>query len=423
MFMLPIKTKKVIQQDKIFKQKYYPVSFNVIKFDNSRLFKLLVQTDYSDTIDFSSYTSYFNLDEKPILVFFEYLGESKKLPLDTFNSLKELYQNNKIYLIIDDTYEGLLTEDDYEHVKNGLTVDDFKLVSSNYKLKEKEKAIICNYHLHNKQFDSIKPQEVVVNENPIRKGKKFICLNRQERAHRILIIDYLIEMDLLKDCHASCKNQEITYLFTGKDYINETYGKLSRNKANIEDYYGISKYASLSELKKIKFTKKQQKRLLKNTPLILEQEKTIEHDQRDMPDVQSVFEDSYWCILTERDFFSDQYEGFTEKLVKCLLYKTPFVVVGLPNTLKHLQNLGFITFAGFINEDYDQEQDSKKRLAMVKKEIENLANLDYNEHRAMRLKMNNILDYNYNRIKEINNSLPCPELFTTFVKWGGSGHL
>lgn len=418
--MLPIKTKKVIQQDKIFKQKYYPVSFNVIKFDNSRLLNLFRKTEYNNHIDFCSYTYYFKIDKKPILIFFEYLGESKQLPLNYFNSLKDLYTDNKIFLVIDDTYEGLLTNEDYDFLKNNLDLTDFVVVSSNYKLQNRKKAIVLNYHLFNQDFDNIRPQTVIVDESNKLKGKKFLCLNRQERAHRILIIDYLIEKDLLKHCHASCKNEEITYLFTGRDYIKEKYGDISEYKANLEDYYGISKYASLNELKSVEFTKQQQKRLLNNTPIILETEKNVEHNQRAMPNVQKVYEDSYWCILTERDFFSNSYEGFTEKLVKCLLYKTPFIVVGLPYTLEHLHKHGFLTFSGFINEEYDRVEDADKRLSMIKEQINYLANLDYNEHRALRLRMKNILDYNHNKIKEINNSLPSPELLNLLLKWGGN---
>ena len=55
----------------------------------------------------------------------------------------------------------------------------------------------------------------------------------------------------------------------------------------------------------------------------------------------------------------------SEKLLNGLLLGRPFVLIGPPNTLKHLREAGFKTFAPEINESYDEMHDPNTRLEAI----------------------------------------------------------
>ena len=57
----------------------------------------------------------------------------------------------------------------------------------------------------------------------------------------------------------------------------------------------------------------------------------------------------------------------------------PFLVIGDYLTLAELKKLGFKTFSPFIDESYDNERDSYKRMELIEKEIIKLKNMPINE--------------------------------------------
>lgn len=73
----------------------------------------------------------------------------------------------------------------------------------------------------------------------------------------------------------------------------------------------------------------------------------------------------------ERGFFA------TEKTGKPLIAKRLFIVFAPPNFLQNLQDLGFKTFHGIIDESYDQEVDIVKRFEMAFEQINWLSSQDY----------------------------------------------
>lgn len=63
---------------------------------------------------------------------------------------------------------------------------------------------------------------------------------------------------------------------------------------------------------------------------------------------------------------------FTEKTIKPILMKHPFIVMGPKNYLMHLRALGFNTFEGLIDESYDQLDDAKLRAKAISNLLEQL---------------------------------------------------
>lgn len=79
-------------------------------------------------------------------------------------------------------------------------------------------------------------------------------------------------------------------------------------------------------------------------------------------------------IIVETNYHSNF--SFTEKTMKCLASGKPFILMSGPGSLSNLRNMGFKTFNPYINEEYDDEENSYKRLCLIKNEIERVCNLD-----------------------------------------------
>ena len=84
----------------------------------------------------------------------------------------------------------------------------------------------------------------------------------------------------------------------------------------------------------------------------------------------------------------------TEKTVRPMLLKKPFVVFGSCNYLEHLRQMGFRTFADFWDEDYDGYEGAD-RLCRIKQLIDSIANIPINQLESMFWDMQYTLDHNY----------------------------
>lgn len=354
------------------------------------------------------------LEKECIVAFWEHVGENETFQPEFFNNLKNIYEDSSVFLIIDDLYEGLITQDIVDYLEKSIKLDDFIILTSNFKVTGNSVHNIA-YHLFDSNFDNIVVKDFKFSWNDKLRYKKFICLNRQERLHRILTVDYLIERDLIKHSYVSCQNLELNYIFNQIDPLK----KVTSKSISINEFYKNKKYSSLQELQTFDFSQDQKNRLSNMLPLTIDSEKDITLNPRNLPRLDEYFLDSYWCLCTERDFFrSDRYIGFTEKTVKCILYGIPFVIIGLPYTLKKLQQLGFITFSSVIDESYDLIENDADRFNKIKKVIDYLGSLNYNELHLINKKLRPILEHNYERYKQIHNSLPCGEFFNRIQQWG-----
>ncbi len=90
---------------------------------------------------------------------------------------------------------------------------------------------------------------------------------------------------------------------------------------------------------------------------------------------------------------------FSEKTMKAIMNKKPFILLGQPNSCKELSKLGFKTFHPYIDESYDSIEDPEQRLLAVSNEIHRLYNLPNREFYGMIAEMNDICEYNFNQIR------------------------
>lgn len=93
--------------------------------------------------------------------------------------------------------------------------------------------------------------------------------------------------------------------------------------------------------------------------------------------LDNVYLNSWVSIVTESSYFDHEHSVFiSEKTFKPIACMQPFIIVGSKHTLKYLRRLGYKTFAEFIDESYDDLEDSERfsAIATAVEKIKNIAN-------------------------------------------------
>jgi hypothetical protein len=91
----------------------------------------------------------------------------------------------------------------------------------------------------------------------------------------------------------------------------------------------------------------------------------------------------------------------TEKCFKPIANFNPFILVSFAGALEELRKLGFRTFEGFIDESYDQEPDTSKRLLMIAAEVRRLCNMSKEEIHNWYWSTEEILIHNQRRLMSL----------------------
>jgi hypothetical protein len=97
-------------------------------------------------------------------------------------------------------------------------------------------------------------------------------------------------------------------------------------------------------------------------------------------------------IILETVF--DQRVHLTEKTLRPIACGHPFLILNGPGALETIRSYGFKTFDPFINESYDKEQLSNKRMDMVLKEMQRINSLSNEEQTDIWKECNSIAEYN-----------------------------
>lgn len=348
---------------------------------NSRSLGTFIE-NFKGIIDFESYNDKVLDSSIPkMVVFFEYVGDNDL----HFENFANFFKTTNIptFLVIDDSYEGL-TDDRFLDFINNLVkqhsfIKDWTIITNNKKLNTKNKTYF-NVQLFLDRYDDIDVRKQIGTRwsgNSNLRKKKFLCVNRQERLHRLLTVNYFLQWDIAKHSYLSCPLGNYKYVLDGHF-----------KQAEYKKYLDVN-------LQNVRLTKNVIDKLKQHLPLSLDLDETTYLSQRrNLPSLENYFAESYVSVITEGDFYDDNRQAFTEKVLKCFLYKHPFIVIGLQDTLKLLRELGFITFNDIIDERYDSEPDANKRLTQALEEVRKLNEYNIHDLRDMYNNILPILEYN-----------------------------
>ena len=185
------------------------------------------------------------------------------------------------------------------------------------------------------------------------RSKRFLNFNRRMRDHRVLLLT-LFGKDFVKNNYISydfdhCHDE--TQLEFFKERIPEEYWE-----------YGLN---NMKELK-ADFPKS-----------IIDFDNVFGTVGFGCEDKRP-FVDSYIHILSETNF-SDPGVYFSEKTWKPIINLQPFISVNYYHSLHYLKEMGFKTFAPFIDEKYDTIKDPRIRMKAIYEEIKRLEALPIQE--------------------------------------------
>lgn len=120
--------------------------------------------------------------------------------------------------------------------------------------------------------------------------------------------------------------------------------------------------------------------------------------------VINVINDSFCNVVTETKY--DTYtHNFSEKTLKPILVKRPFIVVSTPGTLYLLRQLGFKTFNRWWDESYDNIENHVERLEAIDKIIQYILSKSVDELKLILDDMQQVLSHNFENAKQLNQRM------------------
>jgi len=245
-------------------------------------------------------------------------------------------------------------------------------VKKNNLSNDKQIRIMKSFHVY-KRFQFNLPDFEC--DPKVKKEKRFLSLNRVGRIHRSMLVGLLSYYNLIDQGFVSL----------GVDR-NEMLKIIEELRVRVP----VIHHGVLPGIQKIML-----KLPLKIDDIDL---KINQFTTNSLP--ISFYEKSYFSLVSSTFALKidEPSVGFTEKEIKPILYKHPFIIYNLPGALKSLKEMGFLTFDKWFDESYDDEEDDIKRLNMIVLEVKRLSEISDNIWNAWLIEMQPILLHNYNRL-------------------------
>lgn len=116
--------------------------------------------------------------------------------------------------------------------------------------------------------------------------------------------------------------------------------------------------------------------------------------RKEFADDPKKFYNNYFAEVVCETVFDYVYPYFTEKTLRPLLLKTPFIMFGPPGMLNCLKDFGFKTFGAYWDESYDLETQSDLRFFKACNIIKQLSMLSVEQCQTMYRDMLPLLEHN-----------------------------
>lgn len=301
-------------------------------------------------------------------VFFNHLNN------DTFKGIIDyLYlktKNKKFFLIINETIEctpiNILIEA-RDYVKK--YSDNFVIFSGNRYIKNLDNFDYYSYFLF---FNKIKYNDNFnffynYKKNNLEKIKLFLSFNRFLREHRTAFVFFI-----------------------------------KKNIKNHDYYLSIDKLPESSVCSSFNITNEDLSEIIKTSPFYIDI-KNFKNNKADSFPIK-YYLNSFFSHVNETHF-EKKMLFLSEKIYKPIIMMHPFTVMGSPYILQELKRQGFeINFKG-INNSYDLEENSHKRMLMIIDEIKKLDALTKNDLLDFYYQNKEILIFNKNKYIELNNNI------------------
>lgn len=218
------------------------------------------------------------------------------------------------------------------------------------------------------------------------KERKFVCLNKVDRSHRVQLLARVLKEPGLLD--------KSFYSFEGTrpDWYKNLYNRFGQSvvATYIKNQHVFPLRLNITETR--------------SNPIDLIPEDLYYHDE------------SYFSLVTETVFYNIHEPGRTqslldsadgvflsEKTYRPIALKHPFILLAFPNSLQMLRDRGYKTFSPYINEDYDSELNGEERLNMIFDEVLRLCSFTDDQWIEWQTNIKSIVEFNFEVLKNRTN--------------------
>lgn len=254
--------------------------------------------------------------------------------------LPELDHNNVFCVFgstnLDKVYDNYFQSSKHKKKINVLGVRYFEQVANNWLKYQLELQKLIKYEV-----------------STLLKEKVFLCFNKVQREHRVMLLDRIFEQELF---------EKSFYSFQGdQGFVG---GNPGNNKSNWINYidHRYNHFLKNKNLFPIKLNITEQR----SNPVTL------------LPEDYDYFTNSYFSVVTETEYFENHETQssvfFSEKIWKPIIMLHPFILAGRYKMLSRLQEFGYKTFHPYIDESYDSIRNPELRMDAIVNEIKRLSN-------------------------------------------------
>ena len=127
------------------------------------------------------------------------------------------------------------------------------------------------------------------------------------------------------------------------------------------------------------------------------------HYESGADDFQQEFYKKIGIDIVTETAFHYPYPSTTEKILRPLINKRMFLLVGAPHTLEFIKTKGFKTFEPFIHETYDTIVDPFARIDAIFQEIDRLVTLPIDSIRKAVLQYADVLESNFQTVMNLES--------------------
>lgn len=233
-------------------------------------------------------------------------------------------------------------------------------------------------------------QENLVHNFGVNQHKKFLCLNARPRPHRVALMYQLSQRKLLEHGYCTLPHERGNFI---EDY------NLKNNIA-----YAIQQGIDISVSHLYEF----------QVQLPFELDDTSQANSLILND--SVLGDIYsyvdFVVVTESMVSTgDNMVFITEKTMKAIANKKPFIVLGDPGTLEYMRSIGYKTYDFLIDESYDT-MPYGERVNKIASEIERLCKVDFGKFQDQ---IEAVAQHNYDHMMSEETYKPRIEKLINFL--------
>lgn len=339
---------------------------------NIHEFKLL-------TSSFNHYTiENFNATEKNVF-YIDYHPELDiGASLNYFNAILHLIKPEDKFLIVTEGFDNMFGHppEIYEHHVDISNVVYWKIVQAlkDKGIDESQLHVISHNDGYQDQIDELASRKIRWTNSTYEVRAKFLCLNPY-------LFLYTKELTETKSRHPK-------YLFASL-----ANGRPSKHRYDFTSKLFENKLHGLGKISMCRMTGPDEK-LNAILPIIYDDK----HNLWTTGQLEnSLFEDVLIWISNETYLDQKGIRGYSEKTIKAIYHKTPFIINGDDKILKHLHKDGFKTFDEFWDESYDEMSNINNRQDAI---IDILKNLQHKDRTTLYEKMKTITEYNYRHLMQ-----------------------